>query len=129
MPSYFPCPNTQCSYQFDAEILPPAAMVTCPLCRTKFPYRANRPEPAANGPPVAGQRVVNIREMPQSNVMSTVLWVGGFCVVLALMVIGLTMRRRTRVDSPSEATDAKFNIKVEPFPLPWDTDVNAQKNR
>jgi hypothetical protein len=65
--------------------------------------------------------------MPQSSVLPTILWVGGFCVVLGLLVIGLTMRGRKFVEPPSEATDAKFNIKVEPFPSPWDSDVNAQK--
>lgn len=40
MPALFPCPNKSCHYQFDAEQLPRAAMVTCPLCRTRFPYRA-----------------------------------------------------------------------------------------
>lgn len=40
MPNFFPCPNPACTYQFDAEQLPAAAMVTCPICRTRFPYRA-----------------------------------------------------------------------------------------
>ena len=99
MPNYFPCPNNQCNYQFDADILPPAAMVTCPLCRTRFPYRANRTAPPATAPapasPPASElrppplKLVNIREMPKDGgVLTTVLWVGGFCVVLALLVIG-----------------------------------------
>lgn len=135
MPNYFPCPNSQCNYQFDADILPAAAMVTCPLCRTKFPYRANRPVPTPAGagdapldaPPPPNQRVVNLREAPQSSVLPTILWVGGFCIVLALLIIGLTMRGRTLTDPTPEAIDSKFNIKVEPFPQPWDSDVNAQK--
>ena len=132
MPNHFPCPNTQCNYQFDADILPAAAMVTCPLCRTKFPYRANRPVPVSNAPADAppsppGQRLVSLRETPQSSVLPTILWVGGFCIVLALLVVGLTMRGRTLIDPSSDATDSKFNIKVEPFPNPWETSADAQR--
>jgi hypothetical protein len=135
MPNYFPCPNNQCNYQFDAEILPAAAMVTCPLCRTRFPYRAARTVPAATAnSPAAGDlrspplKVVNLRERPKDGgVLTTVLWVGGFCIVLALLVIGLTMRGRNPGGSSTDAIDAKFNIKVEPFPAPWENDVGAQK--
>ena len=71
MPTYFPCPNAQCSYQFDADILPPAAMVTCPLCRTRFPYRANRPVPTAAGP--AGETVEDRPSGPPQKTRSAVL--------------------------------------------------------
>jgi hypothetical protein len=136
MPNYFPCPNNQCNYQFDADILPPAAMVTCPLCRTRFPYRANRPAPAPTAPASTPAselhppplKVVNLRERPKdSGVLTTVLWVGGFCIVLALLVVGLTMRGRNKGDNSTDAIDAKFNIKVEPFPAPWENDASAQK--
>jgi hypothetical protein len=78
-------------------------------------------------PPPPNQRVVNLREAPQSSVLPTILWVGGFCLILALLVIGLTMRGRTLTDPTPEAMDAKFNIKVEPFPLPWESNIDAQK--
>ncbi len=55
--SIFPCPNTGCNYQFNGDQLPPAAMVTCPLCRTKFPYRKGigvvTAQPVAAPPPEA----------------------------------------------------------------------------
>ena len=135
MPTYFPCPNAQCSYQFDADILPPAAMVTCPLCRTRFPYRANRPVPAAAGPggePAdeprpTGPRVVNLREVPKSNVWSTVIAVGAFCVVLIVVVIGLNMRGRTPVGPGGNDTSAALNLKVDPFPAGWEEDGAVRK--
>jgi len=136
MPNYFPCPNTQCTYQFDADILPPSAMVTCPLCRTRFPYRAQQPvqsempagtEPAAEPSP-SGPRVLNIREVPKGGgILVTVLWVAGFCVVLGGIVAMLAMRGRSKIDNPTDAADQTFNIKVEPFPQPWESDAAAQK--
>jgi len=136
MPSYFPCPNTQCTYQFDADILPPSAMVTCPLCRTRFPYRAQQPIPSAmpaGNDPVADQRpssprVLNIREVPKGgSIFITILWVVGFCVVLGGIVAMLASRGRVKTNNPTDAADQTFNIKVEPFPLPWESDVGAQK--
>jgi hypothetical protein len=136
MPNYFPCPNAQCSYQFDADILPAAAMVTCPLCRTKFPYRANQPNPAVTGPGgqapesvrPAGSRLISVRDVPHGgSIWTTILWVGGFCAVLAAVVLMLTMHGRPRGGLSTEATDAKFNISVEPFPTEWDSNSDAQK--
>lgn len=40
MSTFFSCPNPACSYQFDASQLPPAAIVTCPLCGMRFTYQA-----------------------------------------------------------------------------------------
>ena len=134
MPSYFPCPNAQCSYQFDADILPPAAMVTCPLCRTRFPYRANRPVPAAAGPAgepaeerPAGPRVVSLRDVPKSNVWTTVIAVGAFCLVLIVVLVGLNMRGRPNVSATTEATDERLNLKVQPFPAGWEEDAAVRK--
>ena len=55
MANFFPCPNPACTYQFDASQLPEAAMVTCPICRTRFPYRdsANK---APTRPPARRQQ-------------------------------------------------------------------------
>jgi hypothetical protein len=50
MANTFPCPNPACTYEFDADQLPPAAMLTCPLCKTRFPYRAAKAAPAAQEP-------------------------------------------------------------------------------
>lgn len=134
MPNYFPCPNAQCSYQFDADILPPAAMVTCPLCRTKFPYRANRPLPApapAGGVPVddprpSGPRVLTYHDAPKGNlVLTTILSVGGFVIVLIAIIAVLTVGGKPKSISTQEATDRDFNLRVEAFPAGWDDDPNT----
>ncbi|MSR52445.1 MAG: hypothetical protein EXS09_04045 [Gemmataceae bacterium] len=133
MPNYFPCPNTQCTYQFDADILPPSAMVTCPLCRTRFPYRAQQSEMPAGAAPAAdlrpsGPPVLNIREVPKGGgIVVTVLWVVGFCVVLGLVMAVVLNRGGTKFDNPTDAADQTFNIKVQPFPQPWESDAAAQK--
>ncbi len=135
MPSYFPCPNAQCNYQFDANILPAAAMVTCPLCRTKFPYRANRlgsaPGPEESPPDevnLTGHRLISVRDVPKGGgIWMTILWVAGFCIVLGGVVAIVVMRGRPPVESNSDVTDAKFNIKVEQFPQPWDSNSDAMK--
>jgi hypothetical protein len=140
MPTYFTCPNAQCSYQFDADILPPAAMVTCPLCRTRFPYRANRPVSAAAGPAPsappeggadgaapAGPRLVNLRGMPKSSPWPSIIAVGFF----ALFIIGLLVVV-TNKDSPLNtrntdgSTDERLNLKVEPFPPGWEEDSDVR---
>src|SRR5947209_14717661 len=51
MATPFPCPNPACTYRFDPAQLPPAAMVTCLLCHTRFPYRAAAPAAAPPPPP------------------------------------------------------------------------------
>ena len=134
MPNYFPCPNAQCTYQFDADILPPAAMVTCPLCRTRFPYRANRPVPTAAGPAgetveerPSGPPVVRLREAPKSNVWGTVIAVGAFCVALIVVLVGINMRGRPNVNSTGEVIDARLNLKVQPFPAGWEEDGAVRK--
>jgi hypothetical protein len=133
MPTFFPCPNAQCTYQFDADLLPPAAMVTCPLCRTRFPYRAKRPVPtlpAADDDQTPGPRVVHLRNVPKGGgALTTVLWVGGFVLVLAAVLAAVTLRGRfTRSDSTADATDEKFNLTVEPFPAGWSADPNPPRS-
>ncbi|HJZ90531.1 MAG TPA: hypothetical protein VKE40_06630 [Gemmataceae bacterium] len=132
MPTLFPCPNTQCNYQFDAEVLPPAAMVTCPLCRTRFPYRAQRTVPAATGPAPAptdeprpsGARVVQLRDLPKGGgVLMTLALVVGFTVVLIGLLAMLTVRGRTPSDPSRDAADERFNLKVEAFPPGWTGDA------
>lgn len=59
----FPCPNPACHYVFDASMLPPAAMVTCPFCGTRFPYRAGHPISTA-APPGATATVQRAPEPP-----------------------------------------------------------------
>lgn len=129
MPTYFPCPNDQCSFQFDADALPPAAMVTCPLCRTRFPYRANRPvtagAPTATDAPV-GPRVVTLREVPKANPWTTLLVVGAFGLILVVVLLGLTMRGRPG-GGGEDATDQRLNLKVEPFPAGWEEDSAVRR--
>ena len=149
MPSYFPCPNTQCSYQFDADILPPAALVTCPLCRTKFPYRANRPVPTpaavgggegdgdgdGDGPTApAGPRVVNIRDVPRDGgPLSIILWIGGTIAVIgtltAVLVVwsGKQAGFVARGDVNGEQSDPKFNLKLDAYPAEYGEDIQARE--
>lgn len=135
MPTNFPCPNVQCSYQFDADILPAAAMVTCPLCRTRFPYRANRPFPTANDVQPAderrpsGPRVVSVRDLPKSGgILRTILSVTGFTIVLVAILYAITMRgQRSRLtDNPGVVTNENFNLSVEPFPSGWSESSEAR---
>ncbi|HKB03807.1 MAG TPA: hypothetical protein VKD90_16400 [Gemmataceae bacterium] len=132
MPTYFPCPNTQCSYQFDADILPAAAMVTCPLCRTKFPYRANRPVPAPAARPAPaddfrppGPRLVHLRDVPRGGgLVVTLLSVGGFVIVLSAVLAAVFLRGQPshHPDPVAARTDEKFNLSVDPFPPAWGND-------
>jgi hypothetical protein len=136
MPTYFPCPNNQCSYQFDADILPPAAIVTCPLCRTRFPYRANRPVPTpAERPAPAydlrppGPRVIRLRDVPRGGgLVVTLLWVGGFVIVLSAVLAAIFLRgqRSYRPDAVATRTDQTFNLSVDPFPADWGKDPNPR---
>lgn len=132
MPNLFPCPNTQCGYQFDADILPAAAMVTCPLCRTKFPYRAHRPIPTPSDPNAAdprpsGPRVLTVRDRPKgANILVTTLWVVGFTAVLLAVVFAVTQRGKTRTATQRDAADERFNFKLQPFPPEWVDDVDPR---
>src|SRR5262249_15735642 len=132
MPTLFPCPNTQCNYQFDAEVLPPAAMVTCPLCRTRFPYRAQRTVPASTGPAPATTdeprsptaRVVYLRDVPKGGgIVMTLALVGGFTAVLIGLPPIATARGRTPVDPSRDSVDERFNLKLEAFPPGWAGDA------
>ncbi|MCE9531585.1 MAG: zinc-ribbon domain-containing protein [Planctomycetes bacterium] len=119
MAKFFPCPNPACTYQFDAEQLPAAAMVTCPICRTRFPYKANaskgnasksRPAPVEDdqddfrdedeSPRSRSRektsRLVSSRNVPKGSTKKTILMIAGFvgvgiCVIL---VIVLAMRKK-----------------------------------
>jgi len=132
MPNTFPCPNAQCTYQFDADILPAAAMVTCPLCRTRFPYRANRPSPAApepvTDPRQIGQRLVHLRNVPRtSGILTTLLWVGGFTIVLAGVVAAVLLRGGHSSDTSPDVTSDRYNLRVEPFPPGWQDDRGVRR--
>lgn len=46
MPTILKCPNPSCPYQFDAERVPPGAVVACPQCRFQFTLSPTAPPPA-----------------------------------------------------------------------------------
>ncbi|WP_020469809.1 zinc ribbon domain-containing protein [Zavarzinella formosa] len=138
MANLFPCPNTQCGYQFDADMLPAAAMVTCPLCRTRFPYRAARPVPAAvvedqtsgDAPPPMTSRVVNVRSQPKSGgILITMLWIVGS----GLLMLGvLYWMHKLSTQQPNrgrsqEINLERMNIRMDPFPPGWEEDMKPRE--
>lgn len=131
MPNYFPCPNAQCTYQFDADILPAAAMVTCPMCRTKFPYRANRPmseQPQAPPPTPAptGPRVVQLRNGPQrGGILSTILWAGGFSIVLIALLFAVYMWNNHKPYVSKQLLEDRWNFALD-MPSGWEEDTKAR---
>jgi len=68
MANFFPCPNPACTYQFDADQLPAAAMVTCPICRTRFPYRAAAPAPAPSAALMRSRAPSNVKRPSSASV-------------------------------------------------------------
>lgn len=126
MPSYFPCPNAQCQYQFDADILPAAAMVTCPMCRTKFPYRAT--PPVGSEPPPApltstGPRVLNVRNVPQrGGILPTILWGAGFSVVLIALLFAVYMWNRQKPFVNKKHNEDRWNFSLD-IPDGWEEDA------
>jgi hypothetical protein len=132
MPKLFPCPNNQCTYQFDAELLPAAAMVTCPLCRTKFPYRAPKPEgeEPKDGAPT-GPRVVSLRTGPnRGSVWTTVGWVGGFTIVLVGLLAAFVMwnnKKPGKSGSGTVFTEDALNFTLEEMGSDWTEDMDVRK--
>lgn len=129
MPNLFPCPNSQCNYQFDADLLPPAAMVTCPLCRTRFPYRAARPAAAPGDEAPPGPRVVNLRNQPkQGNIWVTIAWVAVFCLFLVGVMTAMYIWSRPRVPRPkTEYSEERLNFKLDVFPSSWEEDMRTRE--
>lgn len=141
MANHFPCPNPACTYQFDADQLPAAAMVTCPICRTRFPYRAAAPvaqqkpqenapsgeEPwdsqpsSASAPPrEKTNRLVHMRPMPKSSKTQTALLLLGFTLVVltVLLIIAFSMKKKwfSEEDSGENYVDQNFNFRFKkPF--------------
>ena len=151
MPSYFPCPNPACTYQFDAEQLPAAAMVTCPVCRTRFPYRAAAaPAPVAaeqdegddwNTPSRPGQqtaqrertnRLINPLAMPKNNKTQTALMLLGFTLVVItiLIVVMMSMRKSwfKKEELGENYVDENFNFRFVRFETKWQEDTALRKN-
>ncbi len=141
MANYFPCPNPACTYQFDATQLPAAAMVTCPICRTRFPYRAapvaaavptqtyhgavpdeteSQAEPTQTRTREPVNRLLNPRAVPKSNKTQTTLLLIGFTLVSAtvLLTIFLSMKRGflgRDEDTSTTYTDDNFNFRIKKF--------------
>jgi hypothetical protein len=138
MASLFPCPNSACTYQFDADQLPAAAMVTCPICRTRFPYRAAAkpvPEEATEQESEAGwapprgessprmNRLVNPRFVPKSNKTQMYIWIlAGTAVVLTLAFIVAKTARDKPFSGSNRNIEQDFetyNFKFESPGDPW----------
>jgi hypothetical protein len=130
MPNYFPCPNSPCQYQFDADMLPPAAMVTCPLCRTKFPYRAapapDQQAPAASVP--TGPRVVNLRNQPQrGGILGTILWSAGFSIVLIAVLFAVYQWNRHKPYVTKQLNEDRWNFSID-MPSGWEEDGKVRSD-
>jgi len=115
MANYFPLPESACTYQFDADQLPAAAMVTCPIAARASPTARQRPPPrrrfrskrrkvhgeaqatAATAPQSAPRervnRLVNPRDIPRGNKTQTTLMILGFAMagitLVAIVVISM----------------------------------------
>ncbi len=147
MASLFPCPNSACTYQFDADQLPAAAMVTCPICRTRFPYRA-APKPVAEATndeggdmgwtgPSPGEalprmnRLVNPRFVPKGNKTQLyVMLIAGAAVMLTLAYIVAKMASDKPFARQGEPVETKFDMYNFKFESPgdnWSLD-DATKN-
>lgn len=149
MPNYFPCPNSACTYQFDAEQLPAAAMVTCPLCRTRFPYRAaaSRTQSAASktdGNPFTDEapresasqserpnRLVTPRYIPTDSRSKTALMLVGFTVIVAvvLAIIFFMMKKNpftAAAGSSDLYVDQNFNFRFMKFDKTWPEDAGLR---
>ena len=121
MPTSFPAPTPSVSTSSTRTaavrghghlpVVPDAASVIGQTGRSRpRPGRQGR----TPGPPAA---VVHLRDVPKSGgVLTTVLWVGGFALVLAGVVAAVTFAGRPRSRPASETTNEKFNLPVEPFP-------------
>jgi hypothetical protein len=149
MASYFPCPNPACSYQFDAEQLPAAAMVTCPLCKTRFPYRAAGPaqpsdesdEPWGGGKDAPRERdrgaprpnrLINPRQLPQSNTTQRMLMLVGFTLFVAvvLFLVMYAFRKnpfKSDGDTSETFTNDEFNFTFRKFDKNWKEDRGLQR--
>jgi hypothetical protein len=133
MPNLFDCPNSQCTYKFDADILPAAAMVTCPLCKTKFPYR--RPVPKTEADEHAeqfemGPRVVSVQQEKGISSFLTILMWGGCLLLIGGGLVGayfLWMNKSYNKASGEAFEEARLNFKVDRFGAEWEQELNAQK--
>ncbi|MEZ6142230.1 MAG: hypothetical protein R3B84_16855 [Zavarzinella sp.] len=158
MSQFFPCPNPQCDYPFDSNVLPPAAMVTCPKCATRFPYRAGfpiptmeqlqapvgspggqvpvagfaAPAPGATAPASTGERpVVNYatgRRM--NNALLTGLLVGGFTLFLVLAIVGFLIFNKKGTDffGPTPFRDERLNFTFKGFDSGWEEDAQLRES-
>lgn len=150
MSTTFPCPKPGCTYLFDTRQLPPAAMVTCPLCKTRFPYRAgqvlaqNTAPPAgqvlaqntAPPEPVTSEPIATINYRPHqasNNVPKMILiFVGIFAALLVTLLTIYKMVNRNPLDATTQVTglrkDDTYNFSFNNPGKDWqtDSDVRAQ---
>jgi hypothetical protein len=140
MSNFFPCPNSECTYQFDADQLPTAAMVTCPLCHTRFPYRAaaTRRSESDRGDEGFGRadrddddagtprkprvnRLVNPRFVPKSNKTQAILMMVGLGVVVVVVLVVIIMAGKNNpYQSKRSASDTTTNDELNYIFRNWD---------
>lgn len=149
MPNFFPCPNPACTYQFDADQLPAAAMVTCPICRTRFPYRAavaapandfQAPEqeenpfgssaPPSDRPPRVN-RLVTPRNAPRSkSVTAAFMAIGAALAVCGILVAIMYVLRsgNDKQDNKKDETKVyeQLNFKFRKFEDHWADDASVK---
>jgi len=124
-------------------------MVTCPLCRTRFPYRASArassasttavddDNPFGGGEPSAApkqptNRLVNPRYVPKSNKTQTIMMIVGFAAVsITVLVILLSSLKNNPFGSNREASETftsdEYNYKFRKFdPKAWQDDKKLQ---
>jgi hypothetical protein len=83
-------------------------------------------EPANAAP--ARPRLIHVRDVPKGGgILTTLLWVGGFTVVLIAVLLAITQRGRPKAETPTDLTSEPFNIKVEPFPAGWAEDLMTRR--
>ncbi len=137
MANFFPCPNPACTYQFDADQLPEAAMVTCPICRTRFPYRAAAAAPDVSEPSETRSnprvnRLVNPRSLPKGNRTQTTVMLIGFTLVLVGLIAGITYSLNRRWfkerDANEPFTDEMFNFRWKVPEDPWSRDDTLKRD-
>ena len=66
--------------------------------------------------------------MPKScGALVTLLWVGGFTIVLVGVMAVVILRGQPKKDTSPDATTEQFNLKAEPFPAGWHEDSAARR--
>jgi hypothetical protein len=131
MADRFPCPNSACKYQFDRGQLPAAAMVTCPLCRIKFPYRDGKilqqtpvaAEEQATSPEVDfGAPIIRTVAPPKSGGLTSVVVVLVFLLFVGGGAFGVWTAMNKKVESRKTQFVESVNLNFQFPPVGWEQD-------